>query len=338
MKPKDLNAGQDSFLDIVANLVGILIILVVLVGAQAQSSWTQAKQQNTIHEETLKSLRQELVQTAKDAKSRQMENDEIEKKIAGQASIVDRLQEQRHSMMVEMLLVKDELKKRNLERNAAEQERLETTAKLDALQYQLASTQKNIAAIPSRNATEIKEIEHFPTPIAKTVFSDEVHFQLMAGRITFVPMDALIERMKSEWKVKAEKLQRSDNTYETVGPIGDFRLQYKLASRQLTMDTEMGPVERRVTEFDHFVLRPLSSQTGESAKEAVASGSEFLARLDRLQPERTTISIWVYPDSYDDLPSLKKRLREKGFQIATWPLQFGKLISGGPNGFRASAQ
>ena len=337
MKPRDLNAGQDSFLDIVANLVGILIILVVLVGAQAQSSWTQDAP-NTDHEETLESLQQELVQTAKDAKSRQMENDEIERKIANQASIVDRLQKQRHSMMVEMMLVKDELKKRNSERSEAEQARLAIKAKLDAVKYELASTQKNIAAIPSRSPTEIEEIEHYPTPIAKTVFSDEVHFQLLAGRMTFVPMDALIERMKSEWKVKAEKLQRSDNTYETVGPIGDFRLQYKLASRQISVDTEMGPVQRRVTEFDHFVLRPLSSQTGELAKDAVAGGSEFLDRLDRLKPGRTTISIWVYPDSYDDLPMLKKRLREKGFQIATWPLQFGKLISGGPNGFRASAQ
>jgi hypothetical protein len=35
----DLDEGQDSFLDIVANLVGVLIILVVVVGAQATSSF-----------------------------------------------------------------------------------------------------------------------------------------------------------------------------------------------------------------------------------------------------------------------------------------------------------
>ena len=33
----NLNDGQDSFLDIVANLVGILIILVVVVGASASN-------------------------------------------------------------------------------------------------------------------------------------------------------------------------------------------------------------------------------------------------------------------------------------------------------------
>ena len=34
--------GQDSFLDIVANLVGILIILVMIVGAQAKDAMVQA--------------------------------------------------------------------------------------------------------------------------------------------------------------------------------------------------------------------------------------------------------------------------------------------------------
>ncbi len=35
--------GQDSFLDIVANLVGILIILVMIVGAQAKDAMIQAE-------------------------------------------------------------------------------------------------------------------------------------------------------------------------------------------------------------------------------------------------------------------------------------------------------
>ena len=41
MSLKQITTGQDSFLDIVANLVGILIILVVVVGAQASASWSR---------------------------------------------------------------------------------------------------------------------------------------------------------------------------------------------------------------------------------------------------------------------------------------------------------
>ena len=37
------NSGYDSFLDIIANLVGILIILVVGIGAQVSSQWSQTQ-------------------------------------------------------------------------------------------------------------------------------------------------------------------------------------------------------------------------------------------------------------------------------------------------------
>ena len=34
--------GQDSFLDIVANLVGILIILVMVIGVRAKGAWVES--------------------------------------------------------------------------------------------------------------------------------------------------------------------------------------------------------------------------------------------------------------------------------------------------------
>ena len=39
MSLRNLDDGQDSFLDIIANLVGVLIILVVIVGAQATANF-----------------------------------------------------------------------------------------------------------------------------------------------------------------------------------------------------------------------------------------------------------------------------------------------------------
>ena len=35
--------GQDSFLDVVANLVGIFLILIIIVGSQAKSAVTAAR-------------------------------------------------------------------------------------------------------------------------------------------------------------------------------------------------------------------------------------------------------------------------------------------------------
>ena len=42
-KPNLEGPGQDSFLDIVANLVGILIILVMVVGVRAKDAMVQAE-------------------------------------------------------------------------------------------------------------------------------------------------------------------------------------------------------------------------------------------------------------------------------------------------------
>ena len=41
-RPQTEAPGQDSFLDVVANLVGILIILVMVVGARAKDAWVES--------------------------------------------------------------------------------------------------------------------------------------------------------------------------------------------------------------------------------------------------------------------------------------------------------
>ena len=48
---QDLENGQDSFLDVVSNIVGILIILVVVVGAQVKSGLTSSRLKELAQEE-----------------------------------------------------------------------------------------------------------------------------------------------------------------------------------------------------------------------------------------------------------------------------------------------
>ena len=47
MNQDSSSLGHDSFLDIVANLVGILIILVVVIGAQAAVVWQNSNEEST---------------------------------------------------------------------------------------------------------------------------------------------------------------------------------------------------------------------------------------------------------------------------------------------------
>ena len=150
----------------------------------------------------------------------------------------------------------------------------------------------------------------------------------------WVPMDELIETMKSEMRFKAEKLEQASVARETVGPIEGFWLQYELG---IVPSQQAGPNDR-VVRFRHFVVQPTDPTAGEPVETAMTENSQLARRLNTLEPGRTTISVWVYPDSYEKYSQLKAFLQKRGFQMASWPLTAGRPISGGPNGFRTSAQ
>ena len=55
-------------------------------------------------------------------------------------------------------------------------------------------------------------------------------------------------------------------------------------------------------------------------------------------PRDTTITLWVYPDSFDLYRQLKEELHNLGFATAGRPLPEGVLIGGSSDGTRSSAQ
>ena len=144
--------------------------------------------------------------------------------------------------------------------------------------------------------------------------------------------------MKSQWQAEAEAMRNLDQTIKTVGPIDGFRMQYQLAARDVKRQTEFGPVTGRSVSFERFRIIPQPGLQGESVTAALAAGSQFRQILSRHEPRKTTVSVWLYPDGFSDHHQVKTWLYENGYQMASWPLKFGRQISGGPNGFKTSAQ
>ena len=327
--------SHDSFLDIVANLVGILIILVVVVGAQAASEWHK-------NEENVADYKSQIIDGTKLSKTQAitaanlgLENKELKRKAALAKDINLKLKQQRHWLGIKAEIVERELKlMQSVEMEQAERDRLQAAAEADRLRLKIDNVEMKCNAIRSSITENNETIVHYPTPIAKTVFADEIHFRLLGGKIVHVPLDELVAEMRSEWKVKAKKLESIQNTTETVGPIGKFRLQYELSADQKSKNRDSGRVS---VSFERFVVRPVAEGIGETMDVALGPDSEFSRLLQRKTPSKTTVSVWVYPDSFDEFESLKTRLRTDGFQTAGWPLSHGRQISGGPNGFRTIA-
>jgi hypothetical protein len=57
-----------------------------------------------------------------------------------------------------------------------------------------------------------------------------------------------------------------------------------------------------------------------------------------LSPNRYTITIWTYPDSFDEFRKLKKILYQQGYAVAGRPLPEGMPIGASPSGSKSSAQ
>jgi effector-binding domain-containing protein len=97
-------------------------------------------------------------------------------------------------------------------------------------------------------------------------------------------------------------------------------------------------MDRKAIRFDGFTIFPSSENVGTPVEQSLTGPSEFRDVIRRFPPGKTTVSVWIYPDSYAEYNRLKSWLYEQHYQIACWPLAAGKHISGGPNGLRTSAQ
>jgi hypothetical protein len=60
--------------------------------------------------------------------------------------------------------------------------------------------------------------------------------------------------------------------------------------------------------------------------------------LNRLNPERNSITLWVYADSYPLFRKLREDLHARGFLVAARPLPDGIPIRGSPAGSLSAGQ
>jgi multidrug efflux pump subunit AcrA (membrane-fusion protein) len=327
--------GFDSFLDIVANLVGIRVILIMVIGVRAQDAWvTSAKSPATPAEpvalpdvEAPKAL---VASLGTDLASISRHFSRLDSQLAQQQTQRDRLRQSLSARGTE-------LDQQQARLQAARRRQAELTEDEKAAEALLAGLQRQQYEVESSVAEPII-LEHHPTPLAKTVFGGEEHFRLMAGRLAHVPLNQLTDQLKSEARLKVWKLENAARITEVIGPMEGFRLQYTLVRREQRVQTPAGTARRTVVELDRFVLVPAHENLGEPLEAALQPGSIFHQQLRQLNPSEVTITVWTYPDSYPEFRQLKEHLRQRGYLTAARPLPQGHPIGGSPDGSRSAAQ
>jgi len=325
--------GHDSFLDVVANIVGILIVLVIVAGLRARNAPVQA----ATPQEDMTPKVAELEKEA--AVQRQLYGDVMQ--LAQQIERVRReaavRQVERNRLATLVTALEHELQSRRSELDAGAKDDFDLKRKLAEARRQLEQFEertRQAAAV----TTETAVVESYPTPLSKPVDDDEAHFQLRGGRIVPIPLNELVERFRLDARRQLYKLLDSPELTETVGPVDGFRMRYTLERHNEPIETKMGTTQGTYARVKRWTLLPQSNQLGETIEEALGRNSSFREALARLHPGRTTITIWTYPDSFSEFRRIKKELFGLGFATAGRPLPEDQLIAGSPDGTKSSAE
>ncbi|HJT79154.1 MAG TPA: hypothetical protein VJ739_18300, partial [Gemmataceae bacterium] len=83
---------------------------------------------------------------------------------------------------------------------------------------------------------------------------------------------------------------------------------------------------------------PLTPERGETAEAALAPGSEFRQVADVIDPQQTTVTFWVYPDSFALYRRLRDYLYQRDVIVAGRPLPDGAPIASSRHGTRSRGQ
>ena len=217
-----------------------------------------------------------------------------------------------------------------LDSERAEQMRL--TAAFEQSQAKLAAIQSTREAIESQRAPVVS-VEHLPTPMAKTVYHEEVHLRIKNNRVAIVPIDALLEEVETSARLSLRGSGEGQQS-ETVGPIRGW-----IAKHVLDRQTAGGFGRTiRSVQMLGIVFEPLDPNAGQTIESVTSGRSAVDVELAGRDPAKTTVTTWVYPDSFATNRQVQQYLYQKGFTTAARPMQKDAPIGASPNGSRSRAQ
>ena len=320
--------GQDSFLDLVSNIIGILLILVMVAGVRAQFSSANVSDPLTLADletkfEEMQIKEERAIQLRENVEDLLIQSEIAAEQLHRQSLEHAALFDFMISVQVEMKLAAEEKDQTFQEKIEFQRQLLDTNARLEQLDRERAYYQQ----VRPRATV----MENIPTPMSKAVGEDkEIHVRLLGGKIVYVPLMELILQMRREVFEDLNRHARQQTSVGKVGPIDCFEMEFLTVSYQI-------PVPGVRLQYAEVV--PQFEPLGQPLREALASPqSEFRRKLSLFRRDIYTVTVWVYSDSFEEYQELKRFLHELGYQVAARPISLGEPISVSPYGTRSSTQ
>jgi hypothetical protein len=339
-RSREIPFSFDSFLDVVANVVGIIIrlILVVWVGARSYGSLQdlaappEEPPAAVVADDADAPLEPDPLTGELAAERRQLA--EAEAALRAELAKLDlarekvRLTDRELEQLAERRAVVT-AEGATIERGSAEAKQAVQATALsgDELRERLRRLTEEIKAVQAQSSAA-KKVLRYRTPVSKPVEAEELQFECRMGRVTFIDVGALVDEIKRGMRAKGEELRSSWEVSDVVGPIGPFQLRYTLERER---DSFPGATPDAVGSYRYglsaWYVEPVTEVRGETLEQALKPGSEFRQIADGLDPQYAAVTFWVYPDSFPLYRWLRDYLYDRDLVVAGRPLPSGAKIA-----------
>lgn len=381
---KELEFGSDSFLDVVCNIVGILIILIVVVTVKVERqpkgsvvaavdpvaaevspvlpdtvaliaeqqqvlAELQAAEQTIADEigalqsesDTTDQAVQRVLEEQEMAKARR-ENEQLKTSQIRQKQTTLESDREAIAARVAVLQTAVEFRSRNAlelgeaiataaDSNQIVDEQLRT-ATVETLRLQEVLEQTQRAAAPA------DRLEHRLSPVTKSVEKDELHFRIANGRISQIPIDELLERLKAQVLARRSTVMRFNQFEGTVGPVLGYNMTYVVEKEgPSTLEALQSGDGRMRINVSRWTITPDTTLADESIDESLKPGSRYRQSVETAAPD-SVVTIWIYSDSFAGFAAVREVAHRLQLRVAARPLPMGTPIVGSPNGSRSTAQ
>ncbi len=356
----ELEFGSDSFLDVISNMVGILLILILMAAYRARSkpvdstdiakavdgavvapeptqpqaivstppmlsipaSSALTPDNKAFEDEQLAELNRLLAQIASSQSQINYLERDLKRLDTNSAGKALKLTQDQH------LFTSQELEKLNaaLAKALADRERLNnqsrtSTTDLDQLRSQLTRLNEELAKLEAQRSKK-EALHHKVMPIGQREHGARVLFRVSRGKVSEVPVEEMLDRLKDKIAGNRDWLLRHKQLQGQIGPIEGYIARYSVTFEEFG-DRIHGAGWGQV-KLDRIAFEPTAKllQIEEPIDQALGEDGLFRSKLAEMSADRT-IEVWVPNDSFGDYRQLLTFAQRQGFQVAGSPMPTG---------------
>lgn len=346
-------SSQKSFVDVVANFVGAILILALVFGVKASRDSNQevrpvsepvavapiAKIEQPAPPPVDENLEEDLKTARKEALAAREEVEKVATRLVRIRQEVAGNDQQRVVLAMHKSLIEEDLARRRKALDTDKQDEFDVQRRIAEAEIKLDElTQQQVSLMSAPDVVE--ELENSPAPIAREIDEDAIHLRLKDGLVSVVPLTELMAEAQAHFSDIGRRLQSSDAVTETFGPINGYRIRvqvFKVDDLNSIHGPRAGELQRNTYDFAAEIL-PTSDSIGQDIELAMGTGGSVHKHLIANRRNSSAVVVWVHTDSFGEFRLLKRTLWEMGFSLAVKPLPPGINIGISPHGTKAAVQ